>query len=85
MYSAHNAIELYAEVFEQLGALDRLEGFASHFGPDFYRLPRNTDTITLVDKPCEVPARLPLGADFLTPLRAGETVGWQVLDQGADS
>ena len=85
VYSARNAIELYAEVFEHLGALDRLEGFASHFGPDFYRLPRNADTITLVDKPCAVPARLPLGEDFLTPLRAGETVGWQVLDQGADS
>ncbi len=72
VYTAHAAIELYAEVFEQLGALDALEGFASHFGPDFYRLPRNTDTITLRSEKWQVPAQLPLGRDVLTPLRAGE-------------
>ena len=81
VYSAHAALELYAEVFEQLGALDKLEAFASHFGPDFYRLPRNTDTITLRKQHWQVPDQLPLGADSLTPLRAGESVQWQVLAQ----
>jgi dihydroorotase len=79
VYSAHAALELYAEVFEQLGALDKLEGFASHFGPDFYRLPRNSDTVTLRRQSWQVPAQLPLGAASLTPLRAGETVQWRVL------
>jgi dihydroorotase len=81
IYSAHAALELYAEVFEQLGALDKLEGFASHFGPDFYRLPRNIDTITLRKQSWQVPDQLPLGTDTLTPLRAGESVPWRVLDQ----
>jgi dihydroorotase len=81
VYSAHAALELYAEVFEQLGALDKLEAFASHFGADFYRLPRNTDTITLRKQHWRVPDQLPLGADSLTPLRAGESVQWQVLAQ----
>jgi len=83
VYSAHAGLELYAEVFEQLGALDRLEAFASHFGPDFYRLPRNTDSVTLHRKSWQVPTQLPLGSDTLTPLRAGEAVQWQVLDQNA--
>ncbi|MFK8051224.1 MAG: dihydroorotase [Halioglobus sp.] len=78
VYTGHAAIEFYAEVFEQMGKLDKLEGFASQFGPDFYRLPRNTDTITLRKKPWQVPAQLPLGNGFLTPLRAGENVQWQV-------
>jgi dihydroorotase len=82
VYTAHAAIELYAEVFEQLGALHALEGFASHFGPDFYRLPRNTDTITLRREEWRVPEQLPLGRDFLTPLRAGENMPWRVLDRG---
>lgn len=85
VYSAHNAIELYAEAFAGLGALDRLEDFASHFGADFYRLPRNADTITLAPGSWQVPAQLPLGEGSLTPLRAGETVAWRVLDQGGDS
>ena len=72
-------------MFEGLGALDRLEDFASHFGADFYRLPRNTDTITLATGSWQVPAQLPLGEEYLTPLRAGETVCWHVLDQGGDS
>lgn len=80
VYTAHAAIELYAEVFEQLDALDKLEGFASHFGPDFYRLPRNTDTITLRKQPWQVPGELPLGTETLTPLRAADTVQWQVMD-----
>ncbi len=81
VYSAHAALELYTEVFDQLGALDKLEAFASHFGADFYRLPRNTDTITLRKQHWQVPDQLPLGADSLTPLRAGESVQWQVLAQ----
>jgi dihydroorotase len=83
VYTAHAAIELYAEIFEDLGALDKLEGFASHFGPDFYRLPRNTDTITLRKESWQVPAQLPLGDKTLTPLRAGETISWRVVDTGS--
>ena len=82
VYSAHAAIELYAEVFAQLDALDALENFASHFGPDFYRLPRNADTVTLRSQEWRVPEQLPLGRDFLTPLRAGETISWRVSDRG---
>ena len=79
IYTAHAAIELYAEVFERLDALDALEAFASHYGADFYRLPRNGDTITLAKEAWEVPAQLPLGDTTLTPLRAGEVVGWRVV------
>jgi dihydroorotase len=79
VYTGHAAIEFYAEVFDQAGKLDFLEGFASHFGPDFYRLPRNSDTITLSRQAWQVEQRLPLGSDFLTPLRAGEDVQWRVL------
>ena len=75
IYTAHAAIELYAEAFETAGALDRLEGFASHFGPDFYGLPRNTDTITLVKEHREVPVSHPAG---VTPLRAGEPLTWHL-------
>lgn len=82
VYTAHAALELYAEAFESVDALDRLEGFASHLGPDFYRLPRNTDTVTLRREAWEVPATLPLGSSHLTPLRAGETVAWRVVGQG---
>ena len=79
VYSAHAAIELYTEVFEDLGALDKLEGFASFFGPDFYQLPRNTDTITLRKESWDIPRQLPLGSDHLTPLRAGEQIHWRVV------
>jgi dihydroorotase len=82
VYTAHAAIEFYAEVFEQMDALNTLEGFASHFGPDFYRLPRNSDTITLRKESWQVPDHLPLGGDILTPLRAGDTVSWRVTEQG---
>ncbi|MGD9357054.1 MAG: dihydroorotase, partial [Chromatiales bacterium] len=68
-------IELYAEAFEAAGALDRLEAFASHFGPDFYGLPRNTDTITLVNENHRVPAGHPGG---ITPLRADEDLTWRL-------
>ncbi|WP_213004000.1 dihydroorotase [Parahaliea maris] len=80
VYTAHAAIELYAEAFEAEGALDKLEGFASHFGPDFYGLPRNTDAITLVKHAWEVPSSMPLGGQPLTPMRASDTVGWQVSE-----
>ncbi len=78
-YTAHAAIELYAEVFEAAGALDRLEDFASHFGPDFYGLPRNAETLTLVREAWQVPERLPfLPNDPLVPLRGGETIAWRL-------
>jgi len=77
-YTGFAALELYADAFEQADALDRLEGFASWFGPDFYGLPRNTDTVTLSRESWEAPALLPLGESTLTPLRAGETIGWTV-------
>ncbi len=79
-YTAHAAIEMYAEVFEEAGALDKLEAFASHFGADFYGLPRHTDTITLVKKDWQVPDELPLGEGSLTPLRAGEAIHWAVTE-----
>ncbi|WP_374356883.1 dihydroorotase [Chitinimonas sp.] len=81
MYTANNGIELYAEAFETAGALDKLEGFASRFGPLFYGLPANPDTITLVKEATPVPAELPyVGNDTLVPLRAGETVAWRLAD-----
>lgn len=78
-YTAHAAVELYAEVFDQAGALSRLEGFASFFGADFYGLPRNQDHITLRRSAWTVPSELSLGGEPLVPLRAGESVSWQVL------
>ncbi|MDM3871633.1 dihydroorotase [Porticoccus sp. W117] len=77
-YSNHAAIELYAEAFEQAGALDKLEGFASHYGPDFYGLPRNQSTITLARDPWQVADTAPLGNDTLVPLAAGQTLQWKL-------
>lgn len=77
-YTAPIALPLYAQTFEELGALDKLEGFASFFGPDYYGLPRNSDRITLVKAPWKVPAELPLGGDTIIPFLAGETLNWQV-------
>jgi dihydroorotase len=77
-YSAHAAIELYAEAFEAAGALDRLEAFASFHGADFYGLPRNADTITLQREAWTVPAEYDFGDHAVVPLRAGETVRWRV-------
>jgi len=77
-YSAPIALPLYAEAFDTAGALDRLENFASGFGADFYRLPRNADTVTLVREPDPVPVSYPFGDDTLVPVRAGETVAWRV-------
>ncbi|MCB1888429.1 MAG: dihydroorotase [Rhodocyclaceae bacterium] len=78
-YTAHAAIELYAEAFEAAGALDRLEGFASRNGPAFYGLPPNEDTLTLQREAWEVPARLDyLDGDPLVPLKAGEALAWRL-------
>jgi dihydroorotase len=78
LYTAHAAIELYAEAFEDAGALDRLEGFASHHGPDFYGLPRNPGRITLVREAWAVPASYPFGEHALVPMRAGEAIRWRL-------
>jgi dihydroorotase len=78
MFSAHAAIELYAEAFDAAGALQRLEGFASDFGADFYRLPRNSERITLKRDVWSVPDRYPFGPDELVPMRAGEKIAWQL-------
>ena len=77
-YTALNALELYAEVFEAEGALGRLEAFASFHGADFYGLPRNTGTITLEQASWRVPESLPFGDDVLVPLRAGESLRWKL-------
>ena len=77
-YSAFNALGLYAEAFESVGKLDRLEGFASFFGPDFYSLPRNSKKITLVKQAQNIPPELPLGDATIVPLRAGETIAWSL-------
>lgn len=79
IYNAHAAIELYAEVFEQQNALNQLEGFASRHGPAFYRLPVNTDTITLQKQEWQVESSKALGKEKLIPLRAGETIPWRVM------
>ena len=79
MYSAHAGIELYAEAFEAAGALDKLEGFASFYGADFYGLPRNTDQITLLKTAWNVPESITFAADVLVPLRAGQSIAWKML------
>ncbi|CAG9174769.1 dihydroorotase [Cupriavidus respiraculi] len=76
-YTALHAMELYAEAFDQAGALDKLEGFASFHGPAFYGLPRNTGTLTLTREQWELPAELPYGDTTLVPLRGGETLHWK--------
>ena len=78
-YTSHAAIELYTEIFDRADRLDHLEAFASHNGPDFYELPRNTDRITLVDKSWEVPSHYTFGKDSLVPIRAGESIFWTVV------
>lgn len=79
-YSAHSAIELYAEAFEAAGALDKLEGFASFYGADYYGLPRNTDTITLRREAWQIPASVGFGEHRLVPLRAGEVMKWKLQE-----
>lgn len=78
-YSAPAALELYAEIFDTLGVLDKLEAFASFNGPDFYGLPRNTDSVTLVRKPWQVPATVSVAGQPMVPFYAGETLQWQVV------
>ncbi len=77
-YTAPAALELYAEAFESAGALDRLEGFASFFGADFYGLPRNTGRVKLKREPWALPETLPFGEASIKPLRAGETLNWKL-------
>jgi len=77
-YTALSAIELYAEAFDNAGALDKLEGFASFHGADFYGLPRNTGTLTLERRDWQLPETVPFGEAQLKPLRGGETLAWQV-------
>jgi len=79
-YSAPAALEMYAEAFEDAGALPRLEGFASWFGADFYGLPRNHDTVTLVREAWTLPAACPFGDGAIVPLRAGETLRWRLAE-----
>ena len=79
MYTAHTAIGLYAEAFESANALDKLEGFASFYGADFYGLPRNTEQITLVKGEWKVPESLPFDGDVLVPLRAGQVLSWKLI------
>ncbi len=78
VFSSHAALELYAEAFESAGRLDALQGFASEFGADFYRLPRNAGRVTLRKEPWQVPPSYPFGADELVPLRAGERIAWRL-------
>ncbi len=80
IYSAHAGIELYAEAFDHAGALDKLEGFASLHGADFYGLPRNADRITLTREPWSPPASYDFGDHELVPFRAGESIAWTLHD-----
>jgi len=82
MFTAHAAIELYAEAFESAGRLDRLEPFAAHFGADFYGLPRHGDTITLIKESWVPPATYDFGGGALVPYRGGEPVAWRLADSG---
>lgn len=80
VYTAHASLELYAEVFDEMNALDQLEDFASRRGADFYRRPVNSDTVTLRRVQWQVPPSWPLGNSHLIPLRAGDWLRWQVTD-----
>ena len=80
MFSAMTAIELYAEVFEAAGALDKLQAFASQNGARFYGLPENSDTVTLVKEQQNIPASVPYGSETLVPMRAGGQTAWRMLD-----
>ena len=80
VYTAHAAIELYAEAFEQVGRLERLEAFASFHGADFYRLPRNTERLVLKRRAWTVPAAYPLAGSSCVPMRAGKSIAWSIDD-----
>ena len=84
-YTAHAAIELYAEAFDAVGALDKLEGFASFHGADFYGLPRNTRGITLKKETWTTPASYAFGEAELKPLRGGESLAWKLCSTSAES
>ena len=79
-YTALSALELYAEAFYAVGALAQLEGFASHHGPAFYGLPRNSGQLTLARQPWVLPEAVAFGDAQLKPLRGGETLAWRQLD-----
>jgi dihydroorotase len=81
MYTAHAALELYAEAFETADALDKLEGFASHFGADFYGLPRNKGKVTLAREEWEVPQEYAFGDETVVPLRAGGKLAWRMQEK----
>jgi dihydroorotase len=83
MFTAHAALELYAEVFESAGRLDRLEPFTSHFGADFYGLPRHDDTITLIKESWVPPEFYDFGSGVLVPYRAGEAITWRLAPSRA--
>ena len=83
IFTAHAAIELYAEVFEGAGRLDRLEGFASEFGADFYGLPRHDERVTLIKEPWEPPQHYDFGEGTLVPYRAGESIAWRLATAAA--
>lgn len=78
-YTALHALELYVEAFDQAGALDRLEAFASFNGPDFYNLPRNQGTVTLRRESWTIPAELPMGDSVVVPLNGGESINWKLI------
>lgn len=80
LFSAHAALELYAEVFDRADALDRLEGFASHHGPDFHGLPRNQARVRLIRESWTVPEHYAFGDSRVVPMRATETLGWRIGD-----
>lgn len=79
VFSASHAIELYAQAFDQAGAIDKLEGFASKFGADFYGLPHNTTTITLKKQDWNVPANYPFASGVCVPFMAGKSLNWKIL------
>ncbi len=80
LYTSHAGIELYAEAFDAVGAIDKLEGFASFYGADFYGLPRNTEKITLQKSTWVVPSEIKFGDNTLVPMRAGETITWKLVE-----
>ncbi len=82
IFTAHAALELYAEAFTQVGRLERLEGFASHFGADFYGLPRSSERLRLIEDPWTVPASYEFAGGTVVPYRAGETIAWRLAEHG---
>lgn len=79
VYTAHAAIELYAEAFDNVGKIDLLEGFLSKFGANHYGLELNEEKVTLVKRSWNVPTKYEFGNSQVTPLRAGETIAWSIL------